>query len=101
MNNEMEVKVTEKDVDNQYTQDCFHCHQKVGDFHKYDCTYLTRPVTIRMTVEYVSNKIASWDKVAIEDFEKTASFTVHYAAKELGDIDCLIKKTKFEYVGED
>jgi hypothetical protein len=49
--------------------ECFYCHQKVGQPHGRDCVIVTKRVLVRYVVEVVINVPHSWTAEEIIDFE--------------------------------
>lgn len=84
---------------------CFYCHKKVGKRHADDCVLWTRPVTIRLSVEYIIEVPHFWDKDRIEFHRNDSSWCAGNALDELDDRfasenPCLCSAAVFEYVGE-
>lgn len=46
--------------------ECFYCHQKVGQRHKMDCVMLTKKGRIRLTIELPLEAAQSFDAHTIE-----------------------------------
>lgn len=46
--------------------ECFYCHSKVGERHKYDCVTVVKKVKMRATIEYETEVPVHWDKEMIE-----------------------------------
>lgn len=46
--------------------ECFYCHSKVGEPHKYDCVTVVKRVKMRATIEYETEVPVHWDKEMIE-----------------------------------
>ncbi len=46
--------------------ECFWCHAKMGEPHKYECSTITKPVEVAITITGVIDVPISWDAEMIE-----------------------------------
>ena len=46
--------------------ECFWCHAKMGELHKYECSTITKPVEVAITITGVIDVPISWDAEMVE-----------------------------------
>ena len=46
--------------------ECFWCHEKIGELHKYECSTMTKPVEVAITIRGVIDVPISWDAGMVE-----------------------------------
>ncbi len=46
--------------------ECFWCHEKIGEPHKYECSAVTKPVEVAITITGVIDVPISWDAEMVE-----------------------------------
>jgi hypothetical protein len=88
---------------------CFYCRRAIGEAHAENCVLVNRLVRIRMTIEYVVDVPAHWDKHDIEFHRNDGSWCCDNAFDELNELhemldeqgQCSCNIAKFEYLGEE
>jgi len=88
-------------------QECFYCHQPIGENHKEDCVLIKKKVKILMRVVYLRSVPASWSRSEIEFYLNDSSWCANNALDELSEIfdrengECMCSSSTFDYVSED
>lgn len=88
--------------------ECFYCHSKVGEPHKFNCVTVCKNVKVRATIEYVKPVPVSWDKEMIEFHHNQGTYCANNIVKDLQeyieyldkDDDCLCQHCNFEVIDE-
>lgn len=86
---------------------CFYCRQPIGAFHGPECVLVKKFVNVRMTVDYVIEVPANWDKHMIEFHRNDGTWCANNALDELAELTeedegtCMCSGTHFEYLGGD
>jgi len=88
---------------------CFYCHEKIGCFHKQDCTLVRKKVRIRMTIDYEVEVPYHYGKNDIEYDRNDGTWCSDNAMSEINKLwaekesndDCMCNQTEFEYLGND
>lgn len=63
--------------------ECFYCHSKVGEPHKFDCVTVVKRVKMRATIEYETNVPVSWDKAITEFYYNDGHWCANNIVNEL------------------
>ena len=85
---------------------CFYCPSRIGERHAAECVIWTRPVVVRMAVEYTIEVPHSWTAHNIEFHRNEGTWCADNALDELQKLSneesrsCLCPMTTFTYVGE-
>lgn len=82
--------------------ECFYCHQKIGQPHKADCVVITKRVKIKYTIELEVDVPYSWEAHEIEFQRNESSWCASNLIDELKDYEekhgCLCGITTCEFV---
>jgi len=85
-------------------EECFYCHQAIGQEHKADCVLVMKKVKVRLVIEYDVNVPSDWNKENIEFHRNHGSWCGDNVLDELSDLavkdGCLCGKAHFEYLGD-
>lgn len=84
--------------------ECFYCHESVGQPHKEDCVLISKKVRVKMVVVYEVEVPSSWTKDDIEFHRNLSSWCANNAIEELSkcfvadDKECMCNSAEFEYI---
>lgn len=82
---------------------CFYCHQMIGEYHDPNCVLWTRQVLVRAVVEYSIEVPRSWDKKRIESHRNDGTWCASNGLAEIEQLvgdGCGCGVLRYEYVGE-
>ena len=100
----LKFKVTNKaKKPNSFTNTCFYCHQKIGDYHKDDCVLVSKKIEIQAIIKYEITVPNDWDKEQIEFARNDGNWCSNNMIQELEKLtengeQCLCQQTKFKYL---
>lgn len=89
--------------------ECFYCHQKLGEPHKDECVILTKKIRVRAVIEFNDETVRSWDTETTEfrynNSSWCASNIIPVLIEELdriqeSDTDCLCGIAEFTVLTE-
>lgn len=90
--------------------ECFYCHSKVGEPHKFNCVTVCKMVKLRATIDYEYPIPISWDKNRIENHYNLGTWCANNLIEDLKDyieyIDekdgsCLCYRSKVEVIEDE
>lgn len=90
--------------------ECFYCHSKIGEPHKFDCVTVCRMVKLRATIDYEYPIPISWNKERIETYYNLGTWCANNLISDLKDyieyIDekndsCLCSRCKIEVIDDE
>lgn len=82
-------------------EQCFYCHQPIGQHHKDDCVLIQKKVKLQATIVYTYSVPAHWTKDDIEFHYNESTWCACNLIPVFQDMDCLCPVTTITYLQDE